>query len=124
MDKIAVVIGATLLIGFILWWFFGKRDQSEAEATMSDNNKQEVEVMVNGGYVPNTVVLKQGVPASIVFNRQDPSGCFSHVVFPDFGVNEELPVNEKHAIEIDTSKPGEYQYTCGMNMFFGKVVVK
>lgn len=124
MDKLLVIIGAVLLIGFILWWFFGKRNISETEATMSDNNDQEVTVTVNGGYVPNTVVLKQGVPANIVFDRKDPSGCFSHVVFPDFGVNEELPVNEKHAIEIDTSKPGEYQYACGMNMFHGKVIIK
>ena len=124
MDKEWGFVGAVLLIGFILWWFFGKRNISETEATMSDNNNQEVTVTVNGGYVPNTVVLKQGVPANIVFDRKDPSGCFSHVVFPDFGVNEELPVNEKHAIEIDTSKPGEYQYACGMNMFHGKVIVK
>lgn len=124
MENIITLIGAVLLIGFIIWWFFGKHKQTESEATMSDNNKQEVEVTVNGGYTPNTVVLKQGVPASVVFDRKDPSGCFSHVVFPDFGINEELPVGEKFAIGIDTSKAGEYQYACGMNMFHGKVVIK
>ena len=123
MENSLVVIGAALLIGFIVWWFFGKRTISETEANMSDN-KQALEVIVNGGYTPNTVVLKQGVPAQIVFDRKDPSGCFSHVVFPDFGVNEELPIGEKHPIDIDTSKPGEYNYACGMNMFHGKVVIK
>lgn len=91
---------------------------------MSGTDNQEVTVTVNGGYTPNTVVFKQGVPAQIVFDRKDPSGCFSHVVFPDFGINEELPVNEQYPIEIDTSKAGEYQYACGMNMFHGKVVIK
>lgn len=91
---------------------------------MTNNNQQEVEVVVNGGYVPNTVVLKQGIPAKVVFNRKDPSGCFEQVVFPDFGISQHLPVNKEFPIEIDTSKPGEYQYACGMNMFFGKVVVK
>jgi plastocyanin domain-containing protein len=123
MEKLFVLIGAVLFIGFILWWFFGKRKTSETEAIMSEN-KQEVGVVVNGGYTPNTVVLKQGVPASIVFDRKDPSGCFSHVTFPDFGINEELPVGEQHSIDIDTSKPGEYQYACGMNMFHGKVIIK
>ncbi|MFT4245546.1 MAG: cupredoxin domain-containing protein [Micrococcaceae bacterium] len=123
MDNFLVILGAIVLIGLIVWWFFGKHNTTETEAAMADN-KQEVEVVVNGGYTPNTVVLKQGVPANIVFNRKDPSGCFSHVVFPDFGVNEELPVNEQYAIEIDTSKAGEYQYACGMNMFHGKVVIK
>jgi plastocyanin domain-containing protein len=123
MEKLFVLAGSSLLIGFIVWWFFGKRKTSETEAIMSDN-KQKVEVVVNGGYTPNTVVLKQGVPASIVFDRKDPSGCFSHVMFPDFGVNEELPIGKQHSIDIDTSKPGEYQYACGMNMFHGKVVIK
>ena len=102
MEKLFVLIGAVLFIGFILWWFFGKRKTSETEAIMSEN-KQEVGVVVNGGYTPNTVVLKQGVPASIVFDRKDPSGCFSHVTFPDFGINEELPVGKQHSIDIDTS---------------------
>ena len=124
MDKVVVVVGASLLIGFIMWWFFGKRNTSEMEANMTSNDQQEVEVVVNGGYVPNTVVLKQGVPAKVVFNRKDPSGCFEQVVFPDFGISEHLPINEEFPIEIDTSKPGEYQYACGMNMFFGKVIVK
>ena len=52
------------------------------------------------------------------------SGCFNEVVFPDFGIHETLPVDEPYPIEIDTSKPGEYQYACGMNMFHGKVVIK
>lgn len=124
MENILVLISAALLIGFILWWFFGKRTAIEMEATMSENNRQEVAVVVNGGYTPNTVVLTQGVPASIVFDRKDPSGCFSHVTFPDFGINEELPVGKQHAIEIDTSKAGEYSYACGMNMFHGKIIVK
>ena len=123
MDKVLVLIGAVLLIGFIVWWFFGKRQDRESIATVFDD-RQEVEVTVDGGYVPNVVVLEQGVPASIIFNRKDPSGCFNEVMFPDFGIHESLPVNEKYAIEIDTSKKGEFTYACGMNMFHGKVVIK
>ncbi len=123
MDKVIIVIGAAAVVCFILWWFFGKRKTTEMEANMSDRS-QEVTVTVKGGYTPNTVVLKQGVPAKIVFDRKDPSGCFNEVVFPDFGIHETLPVNELYPIKIDTSKPGEYQYACGMNMFHGKVVIK
>ena len=123
MDKIIIVIGAAAIVCFILWWFFGKRKTSETEARMSEAN-QEVTVTVSGGYTPNTVVLKKGVPAQIIFDRKDPSSCLSHVVFPDFGIDEALPLGEQYPIKIDTSKPGEYQYACGMNMFHGKVVVK
>ncbi|HEU5121629.1 MAG TPA: cupredoxin domain-containing protein [Candidatus Saccharimonadales bacterium] len=123
MDKIIVITAAVLLIGFIVWWFFGKR-QIEATAATIAHGQQTVEIKVDGGYVPNTVTLKQGVPAKLVFNRKDPSTCLDEVVFPDFGIHEALPVNARHEIPLDTSKPGEYKYACGMNMFFGKVVVK
>lgn len=123
MGDALVVIVSLSLIGLIVWWFFGKRPDSQAEATAT-NNGQSVEVVVDGGYTPNTVVLKQGVPAQIIFNRQDPSNCFNEVMFPDFGVHQELPVNQRFAIDIDTTKTGEYSYACGMNMFHGKVVIK
>ena len=123
MDKIAVTIGAILLIGLVVWWFFGWRKAKEVVATLTDN-KQQVRVTVSGGYTPNTVVLQRGVPAQIVFDRQDPSGCFSQVAFPDFGISRELPMGQQHAIDIDTSQPGEYPYACGMNMFHGKVIIK
>jgi plastocyanin domain-containing protein len=123
MDKLVVIIGAAVVIGCIVWWFFGKHKVTEREASMS-NDTQEVTVTVSGGYTPNTVVLQRGVPAQIIFDRKDPSGCFNEVVFPDFGVHETLPVGRQYPVEIDTSKPGEYQYACGMNMFHGKVVIK
>jgi plastocyanin domain-containing protein len=106
-----------------VWWFFGKRKTASVEADVR-GDKQTVEVTVDGGYTPNTIVLKQGVTAEVVFDRKDPSSCLNEVVFPDFGIRETLPVNEKFSIPIDTSKAGEYPYACGMNMFHGKVVIK
>ena len=123
MDKVIASIVAALLVGFILWWFFGKRTDEEAAAELADGH-QTVEIKVDGGYVPNTVTLKKGVPATLVFNRKDPSACLEEVVFPDFGIHEKLPVNNRHEITLDTRKAGEYKYACGMNMFFGKVVIK
>ena len=124
MNRLIVLICAALLIGFILWWFFGKRATKITEAAIEKSNRQEVAVTVNGGYTPHTVVLQQGVSAQIIFERKDPSGCFDEVVFPDFGIRETLPTHEKFAINIDTSRAGEFDYACGMNMFHGKVIIK
>lgn len=123
MYKAIALAAAIGLIGFIVWWFFGKRELKEVAADIQDNS-QTIEITVDGGYVPNTVTLKQGVPAKLVFHRKDPSNCLEEVVFPDFGMSEKLPLNAKHEIMIDTKKAGEYKYACGMNMFFGKVIVK
>ncbi len=119
---IAMIVGLAV-IGFIAWWFFGKHEQNAAVAEVSDN-QQNVAIDVNGGYSPETVVLKQGVPATLNFTRRDPSSCLDHVVFPDFGINRALPKDRTEAIEIDTSKPGEYQWACGMDMFHGKLIIK
>lgn len=123
MDNVIVIATSALLTGFILWWFFASR-HTEAVAAAVDQGQQTVEIRVDGGYTPNTVTLKQGVPAKLIFNRKDPSACLEEVVFPDFGIHEKLPINQTHEIKLDTSKAGEYKYACGMNMFFGKVVVK
>ncbi|KRL87151.1 cupredoxin domain-containing protein [Ligilactobacillus apodemi] len=124
MIQVITLIVAVVLIGFISWWFFGKHEQAEVQAEMKDGAMQKVEVVVDGGYTPNTVVLKQGVPGEVVFERKDPSSCLEKVVFSDLGINQTLPQGEKSAIKIDTSKAGEFDYACGMNMFHGKVIVK
>lgn len=124
MAKLFVLLIAAAAIAFIAWWFFGKHTTTAVSADMVTTDKQDVDVAVSGGYSPSTVVLKRGVPAQITFNRKDPSTCLEQVVFPDFGINEFLPKDENHVVDIDTSKPGEYDYVCGMNMFHGKVIIK
>lgn len=111
------------LIGLILWWFFGKHGGEAVNATV-ERDEQSVEIVVDGGYKPNVVILKKNVPANLVFLRKDPSSCLEEVVFPDFGVRTKLPVNKPHTVAINPVEPGEFRYACGMNMFFGKVIVK
>lgn len=121
--RILVLIIGIIIIGLIVWWFFGKHEAESAAATMAGAT-QTVDVTVKGGYSPEVVELKQGVPATLNFTRTDPSTCLDHVVFPDFGINRELPKGETESITIDTSKPGEYGWACGMDMFHGKLIIK
>ncbi|WP_288531644.1 cupredoxin domain-containing protein [uncultured Secundilactobacillus sp.] len=123
MIKLVVFVIGVAAIGFIAWWFFGKHEVATEVADLSEQG-QSVDITVQGGYSPEVVELKAGVPATLNFTRTDPSTCLDRVVFSDFGVNQELPINETESVAIDTSKPGEYQWACGMDMFHGKVVVK
>lgn len=121
---IATVIGLGL-IAFILWWFFDHHEAAAAEATLAaDAQQQTASVIVDGGYQPEVVTLKQGVPATLQFFRKDPSACLDRVVFPAWGINRPLPENQLETIEIDTSQPGEFEWACGMDMFHGKVIIK
>lgn len=56
--EISVVIGGAVLIGFVLWYFFGKREAVAARA--GDSGVQEIKVTVKGGYAPDVIVVKQG----------------------------------------------------------------
>ena len=123
MIKVLVLLIGGLAIGFILWWFFGKHATTTVTAS-AVYDLQQVDVEVKGGYSPEQIVLKKGVPAVLNFTRKDASGCLDHVVFSDFGINQELPQNQVEAITIDTSKSGEYQWACGMDMFHGKLIIK
>ncbi|PAK80141.1 cupredoxin domain-containing protein [Lentilactobacillus parakefiri] len=121
--KIVVLVAGLALIGFIGWWFFGKHQVDQANAKVSDD-QQVVDVEVKGGYSPEVVVLKRGIPATLNFTRTDSSSCLDRVVFSDFGINQALPQSQKEAVAIDTSQPGEFQWACGMDMFHGKLVIK
>ncbi|MEJ6399893.1 cupredoxin domain-containing protein [Nicoliella lavandulae] len=123
MIKIIVLIIGLALIAFISWWFFGHHVADAADSKVV-NHHQNVDINVNGGYSPEVVTLKRGIPATLNFTRQDASSCLDHVVFPDWGINQALPKNQTESIQIDTDKPGTYQWACGMDMFHGKVIIK
>ena len=123
MIRIIILCLGVALIAFIAWWFFGKHNVATENASVN-SNKQSVDIVVKGGYSPEKVILKRGIPATLNFKRTDSSSCLDHVIFSDFGINQKLPQGKTEPIKIDTSKPGEYEWACSMNMFHGKVIVK
>ena len=123
ISQIITLIVAILLIGFILWWFFGKHTETVGTANVGQGS-QEADIVVKGGYSPSTIVLKQGVPATVNFDMQDSTACLSHVVFEQLGVDKDLTKQKVTTVDIPTDKKGTYNFACGMDMFHGKVIVK
>lgn len=122
MDKIAVGIGGILLSVFVAWFFFGKRTKFMAAG--EKEGLQEIEITVDGGYKPDAVSLKSGKKAVLKFFRKDPSDCLEEVVIGDFGVRKKLPIGEVVSVEIQPEQRGEYDFSCGMGMFHGKIKVQ
>ena len=82
-----------------------------------------VAVRVRGGYLPDTIHAEPGVPLRIVFRREESSPCSGQVVFPAFGKSATLPQGERVAVDLFPEEPGEYEFTCGMGMLHGTLVV-
>ena len=122
MDKLLVVVISSVLVGLIVWWFFGNKHYDVVDSVQVDS-VQTATITVDGGYSPAVLSLKVGVPAEITFIRKDPSGCLEEIIMPDFGIAVKLPVNQPHVVSFTPQRTGEFTYTCGMRMFSAKVRV-
>lgn len=120
--KAGVTIGGIALIGLELWWFlFSKTKAQQAEASQGI---QELTITVDGGYEPSRIVVNLGQPVRLNFFRRDPSSCLETVLLPDFHIAQDLDLNHVTPIEFTPEKPGQYPFTCGMNMYRGVVEVQ
>ena len=120
-SDIAVVAGGLALSGLLAWFFFGPK---KAHSAMQVGNVQEVTVTVKGGYSPDLVRVRQGVPLRIVFDRRESGECTSRVVFPDFALNRSLSAYGQTTVELLPERAGEFGFACGMNMIHGKLIVE
>ena len=117
IDKIIVSIVGFLGIVFTYWFFLMKKEQ-EVEV------KDEIDIIVEGGYKPEVISIPKSKVIKINFLRKDPSSCLEEVVLAEFKIKKYLPLNQKVSIEITPKRAGEFPFSCGMNMFHGKVIVK
>ena len=120
--EIGVLAGAGIVIAGVLWFFFGEREKVAAGITAS--GVQEIKITVKGGYSPDVIAVKQGVPVKLDFYRDETASCTEQVVFGDFGIARNLPAYKTTSIEFTPDKAGEFIFACGMNMVRGKLVVE
>lgn len=118
---IAVIAADVALAGGLGWWFFGPKKTAEAVVS---GGVQEVAVTVRGGYSPNRIRVRAGLPVRVTFDRQESGDCTSKVVFPDFGATADLPAFGKASLDLAPAEPGEYGFACGMNMIHGVMLVE
>jgi Cu+-exporting ATPase len=117
-----IVVAADLALGAgLAWWFFGPKHET---ATTVAGATQSVRVTVRGGYTPNRILVRVGVPLELVFDRQESGDCTSRVVFPDFGVSADLPAFAETTVHLVPEVVGEFGFVCGMNMVHGVLVVE
>jgi plastocyanin domain-containing protein len=117
-----VLTGGAALIGGIYWWFFRAGGRAVAASTLIGGVQEQL-VTISGGYSPATIVVTAGRPVRLLFDRQETNPCSEEIVIPAFGIRKFLPAHQRTAVEFTPVEVGSYDFSCGMGMLHGKVVV-
>lgn len=117
-----VLAASAAAIGWINWYFF-IAGRATTRVTAGAQGLQDVVIRVDGGYSPSAIEVEAGRPVRLSFDRTDSSGCSEEVVLPDFGLRRFLPTGAVTSVEFTPEQPGTYDFTCGMGMLRGRVVV-
>lgn len=96
-------------------------DRVEGTAQLTEGVQTIAVDLSTGVYNPNVIILKAGVPSEITFGQS--SGCTAQVMSKDLGFFEDLTTGAK-TIKLPALDAGEYAFSCGMEMVFGKIVVQ
>ncbi len=119
MDKFLVTLLGILGIGGIYWFFFGNRSAESGYGSA----KEKWDILVDGGYKPNTIVVPANKKSTITLTRTDPNSCLEEILVSDFKIKRFLPLNTPVTITLSPVKAGTYDMHCGMSMFHGKIIV-
>jgi len=121
-DQVLVTIVGLGLVPLIVWYFWLKK--GTGTHAQGSGSLQEVNIVVKGGYTPDTIIVQQGRPVRLNFLRQESATCSDTVKFPDFNKSARLPENETVAVDLLPQETGEFEFTCQMGMLRGRLVVE
>jgi hypothetical protein len=93
----------------------------EGTATIASGT-QSIGIDVSKGFYDPTIVhVKAGVPVKLKFGQGQ--GCLARVLIPDFNIDQDLTQGGA-TVELPALSAGEYGFSCGMRMVFGKIVAQ
>ncbi|KAA9325106.1 cupredoxin domain-containing protein [Hymenobacter busanensis] len=121
--EILVTVTGLALAAFVIWYFFFSA-RPTASAVSSSSGVQEVDITVKGGYSPDVIEVERGKPVQLNFYRDEENSCSEEVLIPDFRIRRDLPAFQTTLVELLPEKAGRYEFTCGMGMLRGSLVVK
>jgi len=119
--QLVVTLVGLVLAAALSWFFFRSRAATDA---VERDGVQEVGVVVKGGYSPTVVRARTAVPLRMVFDRQEDGDCSARVVFADLAQSAWLAPYTKTNVDVLFDRPGQFGFSCGMNMIHGTVLVE
>jgi plastocyanin domain-containing protein len=118
MMTLLINIIGLLIIALIIWWFWLSRSKA---IVMKKNPLIEIHVK-DGVYTPPRIQVKTNTPITLRFIRDDASPCAKTVIFSDLNISKALPLHTPIDILLTLPHTGEYEFTCSMGMYRGKLI--
>jgi plastocyanin domain-containing protein len=110
----AGVLAMIVIVGW--FWLWPRRPAAVAG--------QVIDITVaNGVYEPDSIAIRRGQTATLVFHRVDPSPCAEQVVFHGLDISATLPIGGTRSIRLTPQRAGVFRFTCQMQMYQGKLQV-
>lgn len=86
---------------------------------------QKLSITIEGGkYSPSVISVIKGKPVELTFKGGKNMGCGSTVVFKSLKQSKDIPAGKSAVIKFTPKEVGTIEFTCGMGMYDGKVIVK
>ena len=118
MQALVVNVAGLALICLIVWWFW--LSQPKARKVADD----VVDILVaDGVYSPSRIEVPAGRKIRLRFLRKDASPCAEKVLFDELGISADLALGQVTEVDVDATEAGEYEFTCQMHMYRGRLVV-
>jgi plastocyanin domain-containing protein len=115
-----VNLAGAALIALIVWWFWLSHPRARRI-----QGAEVMDVLVdNGVYTPARIEVAKGQTVTLRFLRKDASPCAEKVLFDDFNIGRDLPLNRPVEVRVTPDRTGEFEFTCQMKMYRGTLVVR
>lgn len=113
------------LIGLVVWWFWLYKPSNDMAKAKNTNEGDVIEIVVQDGvYTPSQIQAEINQPIILRFIRKDASPCSEMVNFSSLNISRQLALDKPTDIQIELESPGEYEFTCQMGMYRGKLIAK
>ncbi len=112
MFAVVIIAGTVLLLG-------NSKGNNVSGTSVVNGNEQILEIKaVSGGYSPNKLSAKAGIPGKIIFPAVQSFGCQNSVVIPDLDASKVLSRNSDTEFAFQAQPVGKtIKGSCAMGMY-------
>ena len=114
----AAIVGLLIVSQIFMRGGNSPAQDSDTESVVMENGVQVITIAAKGGYSPQSIQAKSGVPTELRVTTNGTYDCSSALVIPALGYDGNLKATGTESIAISADQAqGNLDGTCGMGMY-------